>query len=54
VDPEDKEIGTATTSYGCSFTSMVNKGNVHVVQFYLEKSKRADNTEKFWGDGGRC
>lgn len=38
VDPEDKGITAAATSYGRSFTSVVSKGNVHGVQFHPEKS----------------
>ena len=38
VQPEDKSLVTAATTYGCRFTSMVGKENVHGVQFHPEKS----------------
>ena len=38
VEPEDAQVITATTTYGCRFTSMVGKDNVHGVQFHPEKS----------------
>lgn len=38
VEPEDKQIITTSTSYGCRFTSMVSKNNVYGVQFHPEKS----------------
>lgn len=38
VEPEDEEVITASTTYGCRFTSMVGKGNVFGTQFHPEKS----------------
>jgi glutamine amidotransferase len=39
--PEDSEVVLATTEYGQSFTSAVQKDNVAGVQFHPEKSQRA-------------
>ena len=39
VDPGDKEITTATTEYGVTFTSVVQKGNITGLQFHPEKSQ---------------
>jgi len=38
VAPEDSDIITATTEYGTDYASIIEKGNVHAVQFHPEKS----------------
>lgn len=38
VEPEDKEIVTATTDYFINYTSMIEKNNIFGVQFHPEKS----------------
>lgn len=38
VEPEDKGVVSASTTYGLRFTSMAGRGNIHGVQFHPEKS----------------
>ena len=38
IRPKDKNIVTATTEYGITYPSMIEKGNVYGVQFHPEKS----------------
>jgi imidazole glycerol-phosphate synthase subunit HisH len=39
VVPEDKSVVAATTDYGISFCSMIQKDNVYAMQFHPEKSQ---------------
>lgn len=41
VDPERKELASATTDYGVSFASAIAEGNLFAVQFHPEKSADA-------------
>lgn len=41
VQPEQETIISATTEYGCAFTSMVWKDNIFATQFHPEKSQEA-------------
>lgn len=38
--PEEKDIVTSTTDYGCEITASIRKGNVFGTQFHPEKSGR--------------
>lgn len=40
VEPEDKDIIKATTSYGLEFTSVIAKDNIWGIQFHPEKSSQ--------------
>ena len=40
VEPEDKDIIKATTSYGLEFTSVIARDNIWGIQFHPEKSSR--------------
>ena len=42
--PADKSDILATTAYGCKFTSMVERDNIHASQFHIEKSGGAGLT----------
>ncbi len=39
VVPRDEHVISATTDYGVTFTSMVQKGNIFATQFHPEKSQ---------------
>ena len=38
VEPDDREVITGVTDYGCTFTSMITRGNLVATQFHPEKS----------------
>jgi imidazole glycerol phosphate synthase glutamine amidotransferase subunit len=38
IAPANQDLVTATTEYGISYPSVIEKGNIHAVQFHPEKS----------------
>jgi glutamine amidotransferase len=41
VQPANEQGITATTNYGVTYSSMIEKGNIYAVQFHPEKSSKA-------------